>query len=173
MKKIIHRFATATALLLTALVITFGCKSTTEPDPVVLTSLQGNWKITGLTVNPGYTVNGVTITNLSSALPLLGENCLKDAVVTFNANGTISNNVATQSTCTNATYTQQLINTFFGPNTTFSETGTQATLNRPGQPPLIGSKVLTATTATITTQLATNPDGQPISTTYTVVLTKQ
>ena len=61
------------------------------------------------------------LTNLSSALQLLGENCLADAVVTFNSNKSISNNLSTQSSCTNATTTKGLINNFFGPTTTYTE----------------------------------------------------
>ena len=164
-------FQLPAVLLLTILLTTFGCKRS-APAPAVLTSLQGNWKITGLTVDPAFMYRGVGITNLGSALPLLGETCLNDAVVTFNANGTIANNLATQASCTNATFTKQLIGTFFGPTTTYSETTNQATLTTGGQV-ITGSKVFTATTATIVAKLPTDPSGAAVATTYTVELTKR
>ncbi|HEX9957143.1 MAG TPA: lipocalin family protein [Fibrella sp.] len=167
-----QRFTSSTALLLAILIGTFGCKGTTDTTPATLTSLQGSWKITGLTVDPAYLYMGVPVTNLSSALQLLGETCLNDAVVTFNANGTISNNLATQASCANATNTKQLVSTFFGPTTTYSETANQATLTTGGQA-VTGTKVFTATTATLVTKLPTDPAGKPVATNYTVVLTKQ
>lgn len=167
------RFTTAATLLLAVLITTFGCKSSTsDPAPANLTTLQGSWKITGLTVDPAYNYLGISVTDLSSALKLVGENCLADAVVTFNANGTISNNVATQASCANATNTKLIISTFFGPTTTYSESGNQATLVTGGQT-VTGTRVFTATTATYTAKLPTDPGGNPIPTTYTVVMTKQ
>lgn len=161
-----------TTLLLALFLTTFGCKSNISPDPVVLTSLQGNWKITDITIDPAFVYRGVGITNLTSALPLLGETCLTDAVVTFNANGTIANNLATQASCTNAPFTKQIVNAFFGPTTTYSETANQATLTTGGQT-VTGSKVFTATTATFVAKLPTDPSGAAVATTYTVVLTKR
>jgi len=152
--------------------MTVGCKSSADPDPVVLSSLRGNWKITNITVDPAFMFMGIGITNLSSALPLIGETCLTDAVVTFNANGTIANNLATQASCANATYSKQIVGTFFGATTTYSETTNQATLITNGQT-IIGSKVFTTTTATFTAKLPTDPSGAAVATTYIVVLTKQ
>ena len=167
------RFTTAATLLLAVLITTFGCKSSTsDPGPANLTTLQGSWKITGITVDPAYTYLGISVKDLSSALTFIGETCLSDAVITFNANGTISNNVATQPSCAKAPTTITLINTFFGPTTTYKESGNQATLVTSTQT-INGTNVFTPTTATYTAKLNTDPGGNPVPTTYTVVLTKQ
>jgi len=166
------RFPAAPTLLLAVFLLTFGCKSSNS-DPAPLTSLQGSWKITGLTVDPAFMYLGVGITNLITALPLLGETCVENAVVTFNSNGSISNNIATQPTCTNATNTKLLINTFFGPTTTYAEpNATTATLTTGGQV-VTGTKTFTTNTVTLVAKLPTDPQGMPVATTYTVVLTKQ
>lgn len=164
-----QRLTATASLLLAILIMTFGCKSSnSNPTPTNLTTLQGSWKVTGLTVNPSY----MGVSDLKTGLQLLGETCLNDAVITFNANGTISNNLATQASCTNATNTQKIVSTFFGPTTTYSESGNQATL-KTGTQTVIGTNVYTATTATYTAPLPTDPAGNPVPTTYTVVLTKQ
>ncbi|MEZ0541584.1 hypothetical protein [Fibrella arboris] len=163
------RFTTAATLLLAVLIMTFGCKSSnSDPTPTNLTSFQGSWKITGLTVNPGY----MGVTDLATGLQLLGETCLKDAVITFNSNGTISNNLATQASCTNATNTQKVIAAFFGPTTTYTESGAQATLVTNGQT-VQATRVFTTTSSTVTAQLPYDLGGNAVATTYTVVLTKQ
>ena len=121
------RFAATSAniLLLSGLLLTVGCKKTTDPVTNNLTSLQGSWKITGLTVSPAFS----GFTDLYAALQLQKETCVNDAVVTFNASGTITNNLAAQASCTAtaAPNTQKLFNTFFGPTTTYKESANVVT----------------------------------------------
>ena len=162
----------AKTLVLTSLLLVTGCKQPADPADNTLTSLQGSWKITSLTVDPGFVYMGVTVTNLSGALALLDGNCLNDAVVTFNANGSVSNNVATQASCANADNSKLLINQFFGPTTTYTETGNQITL-RTGNQTDTGTAVYTTTSVTLTSRRPTDPAGNPIPTTYVVTLTKQ
>lgn len=107
-----------------------------------------------------------------SALSLAEPNCVNNVTVTFNANGTISNNVATVSTCNNATLSKQLVNAFFSSATTYTETATQVTLTSNGQN-TVATKSQTATTATLNTTLPVKPDNTPGQTAYTMVLTKQ
>ncbi|MBO0948884.1 lipocalin family protein [Fibrella forsythiae] len=167
------RITTAATLLLVILTITFGCKSSnSDPGPTTLTSLQGSWKITGLTVDPAFVYMGASFTNIRAGLQLLGETCLNDAVITFNTNGTVTNNIATQATCTNATFTKQIVGAFFGQTTTYTESGNQVTLTSNAQT-VSGTRVFTTTTATLTAKLATDPIGNPVPTTYVVELTKQ
>jgi hypothetical protein len=159
------------ALLLSTAAIfalVFGCKKDSTTTPAVLTSLQGTWKLTSLIVSPAY----MGLTDLAVALNALENNCLGQATVTFTAAGAITNNLSSVTACSAATRSQQLVNTFFSGATTYAETNNQATLTT-GSQVVTATKVLTATTATLTTQLPVDPGNNPVNTTYTVVLTKQ
>ena len=45
----------------------------------------GNWKITGMTINPGIDVGGIVITDIYTFV----EDCTKDDLIKFNADGTM------------------------------------------------------------------------------------
>ena len=165
------RFAATSAklMLLSGLVLAIGCKKITDPTPNNLTSLQGSWKITGLTVNPAF----LGFSDLYAALQLQKETCVNDAVVTFNASGTITNNLAAQANCTTAAApnTQRLFNTFFGAATTYKEANNTVTLTTSGQA-VTGTEVFTVTTVAVTAKLPTDPNGAAVPTTYVITMTK-
>jgi hypothetical protein len=56
-------------------------KSTTE----YLTA--GNWKVTGMTVDPGFEFSGIIITDIYKNLM---EDCTKDDLIKFNIDGTVT-----------------------------------------------------------------------------------
>ena len=162
-----------TALLTaTAVVFAFvlGCKKDpdTTANPVVLTSLQGTWKLTSLNVSPAY----LSFTDIAAGLNALEPNCLSNVSVTFTAAGAVTNNLSSVPACASAANSQKLVNTFFSSAATYVESAGQVVLTTAGQA-VTATKVLTATTATLTTQLPVDPGNNPVKTMYTVVLTKQ
>lgn len=148
----------------------FGCKNdtNTSPSPTVLTSLQGTWKLTSLNLSPAY----LGFIDIAAGLNALEPNCLSNVTVTFTAAGAITNNLSSVTACSTAVNSQKLVNTFFSSAATFTETASQVVLTTAGQA-VTATKVLTATTATITAKLPVDPGNNPVATTYTVVLTKQ
>ena len=144
------------------------CKKDTTTDPAVLTSLQGTWKLTNLNVSPAY----LSFTDIAAGLNALEPNCLSNVTVTFTAAGAVTNNLSSVTACATAVNSQKLVNTFFSSAATYAETAGQVVLTTAGQS-VTATKVLTATTATLTTQLPVDPGNNPVKTTYTVVLTKQ
>ncbi len=80
--KIISLFVIVFAIALTS------CKKeeiTTKTPTVYLTA--GNWKVTGMTINPGIEVLGVVVTNIYA----LGvQDCTKDDLITFNTDGKLT-----------------------------------------------------------------------------------
>ena len=163
-----YRYFTLLAFTATIFAFIFGCKKDSPANPVVLTSLQGTWKLTSLIVSPTY----MSLTDLAVGLNALEPNCLSNVTVTFTAAGAITNNLSSVTACASATNSQKLVNTFFSSSATYTETAGQAVLTTAGQA-ITATKVLTATTATLTTQLPVDPGNNPVKTTYTVVLTKQ
>ena len=157
-------------LIATAAIFSFvlGCKKDTDTTPAVLTSLQGTWKLTSLIVSPAYQ----GLTDLAVGLNALEPNCLSNVTVTFTAAGGITNNLSSITACANAANSQKLVNTFFSSTATYAETAGQVVLTTAGQA-VTANKVLTTTTATLTTQLPVDPGNNPVKTNYTVVLTKQ
>ncbi|MBO0937841.1 hypothetical protein J2I47_14880 [Fibrella sp. HMF5335] len=157
-------------LVATAALFAFSlsCKKDTPTDPAVLTSLQGTWKLTSLNVSPAY----LSLTDLAGGLNALEGNCLGQATVTFTAAGAITNNVSSVAACSTAAKSKELVNAFFSSATTYAETNNQVVLTT-GSRVVTASKVFTATTATMVTQLDVDPGNNPVKTTYTVVLTKQ
>ncbi|RYF10028.1 MAG: M50 family peptidase [Oxalobacteraceae bacterium] len=89
----------------------------------------------------------------------------------FNANGTVTNNSTSVTACTNSTISKQLVSTFFGASTSYTETDNQLTIRGPQT--VTANKTVTNSTATLVTSLSVNPGGQPTPTSYTLVLTKQ
>lgn len=65
-----------------------------KDDPAPDAAVQGTWKFTGLTANPGVTLTGspVPISDLYSAL-VLAAPCAANITLTFNAGGTMALNV--------------------------------------------------------------------------------
>ena len=80
--KIISLFVIVFAIALTS------CKKeeiTTKTPTEYLTA--GNWKVTGMTINPGIEVLGVVVTNIYA----LGvQDCTKDDLITFNTDGKLT-----------------------------------------------------------------------------------
>ncbi len=84
-------YISSLSLIALALVITLAsCKKeettiTTKTPTEYLTA--GNWKVTGMTINPGIEVLGVVLTDIYA----LGiEDCTKDDLITFNTDGTLT-----------------------------------------------------------------------------------
>lgn len=80
-------------LILVAMAFVFtSCKKDDDDDPSTnsktneeyLTS--GYWKITAMTIDPGVSIGGTTITDIFSQFPP----CAKDDLIKFNSNGTIT-----------------------------------------------------------------------------------
>ncbi|MEZ0610993.1 hypothetical protein ACAW74_20945 [Fibrella sp. WM1] len=159
--------------LVFALVVS--CKKTDDPGTGGsdnLTTIQGNWRLTAININPGYTDPRVPfpVTELVSGLTLLEPNCATTTTLSFN-NGTVTNNSASISSCTSATLTKQLINSFFAASTSYTEDANQLTVRGPQT--VTYSKAVTTSTATLVTNLSVNPGGQPTPTSYTITMARQ
>lgn len=156
--------------LVFALVVS--CKKTEDPGTGSnnLTTIQGNWRLTTLNINPALIYQGFPISELVSGLNGLEGGCVANTTLSFN-NNTVTSNAASVSACANATQSKLLFNTFFGPSTTYTETETQVVLK--GTQTVTATKTLGTNTATLVTQLNVDPLGQPTPTSYTMVLTKQ
>lgn len=163
-----YRYSTILVATAAIFAFIFGCKRDSSTNPVVLTSLQGTWKLTSLNVSPAY----LSFTDIAAGLNALEPNCLSNVTVTFTAAGAVTNNLSSVTACAAATNSQRLVNTFFSSAASYVETAGQVVLTTAGQA-VTATKVLTATTATLTTQLPVDPGNSPVKTTYTVVLTKQ
>ncbi|MCB0823032.1 MAG: lipocalin family protein [Bacteroidales bacterium] len=87
MKK--HIFNAGLVLLVLAVIVT-ACKkddddsTSTKTNKEYLTS--GYWKITAMTIDPGVSFGGTTITDLYSQFP----SCTKDDIMKFNSDGSIT-----------------------------------------------------------------------------------
>ncbi|GEM_PF-2978181 len=162
--------ATALSLLLVA-----SCKSDDPTTTTTNQSIQGNWRITTINISPAYTYvySGfpIAVSELVTPLNTAENNCIASTTLMFNANGTVTNNSTSVTACTNSTISKQLVSTFFGASTSYTETDNQLTIRGPQT--VTANKTVTSSTATLVTSLSVNPGGQPTPTSYTLVLTKQ
>lgn len=73
-----------------------------DDEPAPEAAVQGTWKFTGLTANPGVTITGspVPISDLYSALVLTAP-CAANITLTFNAGGTMAVSVPANCTALN------------------------------------------------------------------------
>lgn len=80
---------TVLAALFALALLHAGCGGKDDPSPEA--AVQGTWKFTGLTANPGVTITGspVPISDLYSALVLTAP-CAANITLTFNAGGTMA-----------------------------------------------------------------------------------
>ncbi len=91
MKNLRYRVTNVAALflLLSLSVVSYRCsKSDDDPAPST-TSVEGTWKISGLTANPAVLVQGIPLTDLYGGLVLIYP-CFAQATLTFVAGGTMT-----------------------------------------------------------------------------------
>jgi hypothetical protein len=170
--------ATNTLAVSLVIALAVSCKKTNDPGTggTTSTSIQGNWKLTTVNLSPAVNFQSLNFSELVAPLNALENNCIGSVVLTFNANGSVANNIASVTACNASVNSRQLITSFFSSTTTYTETDTQLTLRTAGQNVTANKTVGTSggnTIATLTTQLAVNPLNQPTPTSYTLVLTKQ
>lgn len=167
---LVFLFTNAIALSL-VFALAISCKNTEDTTPTTNTSIQGNWRLTTININPAYTDPRVPIpvTELVAPLNLFEPNCINSTTFSFN-NGTVTNNVASVSACANAAVSKQLVNTLFGASTTYTEDGNQLTIRGPQT--VVATKTVTNNTVSLVTSLSVNPGNQPTPTSYTLVMTK-
>ncbi len=94
---------TALLVVFALSVVLYQCgKKSDDPAPST-TSVEGTWKFTGLTANPGVVITGVPVpvTDLYSALVLTAP-CSADTKLTFVAGGTMTLSVPSNCTALNA-----------------------------------------------------------------------
>lgn len=80
--------------LMMALPLWFGSCKKDDADVVTPTSIEGNWKLTSMKVNPA--IDGGPFGKIEDLLTFLrtlsASTCVDDITITFNANGTTSQN---------------------------------------------------------------------------------
>jgi hypothetical protein len=165
---LVSLFASAIAL---SLLLVASCKNDDPTTTTTNQSIQGNWRITTINISPTYVYSGFPISELVTPLNGLENNCIGSTTLMFNANGTVTNNSTSVTACTNSTISKQLVSTFFGASTSYTETDNQLTIRGPQT--VTANKTVTNSTATLVTSLSVNPGGQATLTSYTLVLTKQ
>ncbi|QJD77615.1 hypothetical protein [Spirosoma rhododendri] len=158
------------AALSLALGVIVSCKSDDPTTTTTNQSIQGNWRISAININPAVVQNGVSFSEIVSPLNLLENNCIGSTTLTF-SNGTVTNNATSISACTSSTNSKLLVNNIFGSSTSYTETDNQLTIRGPQT--VTATKTITGSTAMLVTSLSVNPANQPTPTSYTMVLTKQ
>lgn len=161
----------AVAALSLALAVIVSCKNSDSGATPASQSIQGNWRITTINISPAFVYSGIPISELVTPLNALENNCIGSTTLMFNANGTVTNNATSVSACTNSTLSKQLVSTFFGASTSYTETDNQLTISGPQT--VNATKAVVGSTATLVTSLSVNPINQPTPTSYTMVLAKQ
>ncbi|KAB7727023.1 hypothetical protein F5984_22555 [Rudanella paleaurantiibacter] len=138
-----------------------------KPEPELTSAtIQGNWKIAGLSVDPAF--QGVT--DLAAALKFLGETCLADIVVSFKTDGTISYD--RPASCASAPISQQVLQLLFA-GAKYTETGTTVTLTDATNTQTVATKTTLGGSMQLRAQRDINPGGAPEKTTYIITLTRQ
>lgn len=150
------------AMLTLALVVTLSsCKKDDEEKTATDYLTGGNWTTTGMIINPGIDIGGVVITDV---FDVLIEDCSKDDFVSFNGDGTITEDEGATKcdpddpqTITDGTWT-------------LSSDGTTLTVSYPNEDP----EVLTLSTLNDNTMVVVSEETIDFgvgATTYTVTVT--
>lgn len=80
---------TALFLLLALSVVSYRCSKSDDTPAPNTTTVEGTWKISGLTANPAVVVQGLPLTDLYGGLVLVYP-CFAQATLTFVAGGTMT-----------------------------------------------------------------------------------
>jgi hypothetical protein len=153
-----------TRLLILALICSLpvwldSCKKS-EDEPTS-SSIQGNWKITAVQVNPA--VQGIT--DLASFLKGTGESCLTDVTLSFKSDSNISYD--NPASCATATTSKSILQSLFA-NTKYTETASEVTLTDTSGASLVATKTVSGNTISLKWTENTDLTGAAVKTTYTV-----
>ena len=78
---------------------------------------------TALTFTPAWTdASGASVPNFVPYLKTVGETCLTDVILSFDANGAATVNNATTASCNNAPQSKIFLDYLFESGSTFTET---------------------------------------------------
>jgi hypothetical protein len=136
-------------------------------DEPASSSIQGNWKITAIGVNPAY--KGVVF-DFAATLKGQGETCLTDAILSFKADGNVTYD--NPATCANAATSKEILDSLFG-NAKYTETDTEVTISdATSGAALVTKKTISGNTVNLVWTATTDIDGNPPATTYTVTMVR-
>jgi hypothetical protein len=121
-----NAFRSGAWFLVLVLPLWLGSCSKSGSDVVTPAGVEGSWKISAYTINPGVDLfgTGQKSTNLFDVISIfLGADCLRDTRTTFNSNGKVTSTPGAKCTAT-ASDTSPIEN-----NSTWKLDGTKLTIN--------------------------------------------
>jgi hypothetical protein len=144
--------------------------TTPTPAPAPVATVEGTYKVTSGTVTPGL----VGVTDLASlAAVYTGGNCLTEATLTFNANGTITNSNPTSCQSVNAQALITGLGIGNGGKWSYVSATNTLTITYGTNQTRTLTTTLTDKTMNLRGTLANNPlDGTPGTFTYVLLLTR-